>query len=249
MKYLLWDFDNTLAYREGAWSGTLHSILKRNGIHNINLEDIRPFLNIGFPWHSPEIPHILLFNGTIWWEYMNEYFAEIYEKVGINRDQAINYASQVQNEYKNIEKWHLYDDVIPTLQDAIKNNYKNVILSNHIPDLHEIIDQLNIKKYFDGIYTSGKIGHEKPSLKFYDYVINDLKIEKTKCIMIGDNYNADIAGALHAGIQAILVRKSNDKNYKFYSQDFKQILKIVRQISTIEEGGISTATENAVCGN
>ncbi|MCC5642956.1 HAD family hydrolase [Nostoc sp. CHAB 5824] len=235
MKYLFWDFDHTLGYRDGMWSETLHSILKRHEIHNIDLEDIRPFVNIGFTWHSPETPHNLLFNGKTWWEYMNEYFAKIYEKLGINKTQAIKYASQVQNEYKDLEKWHLYDDVIPTLQDAIKNNYKNIILSNHIPELHEIIDELNITEYFEEIYTSGKIGHEKPSLKFYTHVINDLKIEKTECIMIGDSYNADITGALRAGIQAILVRKPNDKNYKLYSPDFREILKIIRKLSTMEE--------------
>ncbi|WP_335112117.1 HAD family hydrolase [Nostoc sp.] len=175
-----------------------------------------------------------MFNGKTWWEYMNEYFAEIYDKVGINKTQAIKYTSQVQNEYKNLEKWHLYD-VIPTLRDAIENNYKNIILLNHILDLHEIIDKLNIAKYFKEIYTSEKIGYEKPNLKFYAHVINDLKIEKTECVMIGDSYNADIAGALRANIQAILVRKPNDKNYKFYSQDFRGILKIIRKGSTIEE--------------
>ncbi|QMS86544.1 HAD family hydrolase [Nostoc edaphicum CCNP1411] len=85
------------------------------------------------------------------------------------------------------------------------------------------------------MYTSGKIGYEKPSLKFYAHVINDLKIEKTECVMIGDSYNADIAGALRADIQAILVRKPNDKNYKLYSQDFREILKIIRKLSTMEE--------------
>ncbi|MEH2330122.1 HAD family hydrolase [Nostoc sp.] len=235
MKYLFWDFDNTLGYRQGMWSETLHSILILNGIYNIHLEDIRPLLKNVFPWHSPETPHSLLFNEKTWWEYMNEYFVEIYERVGINRNQAIKYAFQVQNEYKNIEKWHLYDDVISTLQYTIKNNYKNIILSNHIPELHEIIDELNITEYFEEIYTSGKIGHEKPSLKFYTHVINDLKIEKTECIMIGDSYNADITGALRAGIQAILVRKPNDKNYKLYSPDFREILKIIRTVSTMEE--------------
>lgn len=235
MKYLFWDFDNTLGYRQGMWSETLHSILILNRIYNIDLEDIRPFLKNVFPWHSPETSHSLLFNEKTWWEYMNEYFAEIYERVGINRNQAIKYAFQVQNEYKNIEKWHLYDDAIPTLQYTIKNNYKNIILSNHIPELHEIIDQLNITEYFEKIYTSGKIGYEKPNLKFYAHVINDLNIEKTECVMIGDSYDADIAGALRADIQAILVRKPNDKNYKLYSQDFRGILKIIRKISTIEE--------------
>ena len=36
MKYLFCDFDNTLGYRDGMWSETLHSVLKLHGIHNID---------------------------------------------------------------------------------------------------------------------------------------------------------------------------------------------------------------------
>ncbi|MBN3872191.1 HAD family hydrolase [Nostoc sp. JL33] len=232
MKYLLWDFENTLGYREGMWSGTLHSILESNGIQNIKLEDIRPFLNIGFTWHSPDTPHTTFLNGKTWWEYMNEYFAEVYEKVGIGKNDATIFALQVQNEYKNIRKWHIYKDVTSTLKYALNNDYQNVILSNHIPELNDIIENLGIRDYFTGIYTSGKIGYEKPNIKFYDYVINDLNIENKKCIMIGDSYDADIAGALGAGIKAILVRKPNENNYRFYCKDVTVIIEIVKKMST-----------------
>jgi hypothetical protein len=30
MNYLIWDFDGTLSYREGMWSGTLFEILCRD---------------------------------------------------------------------------------------------------------------------------------------------------------------------------------------------------------------------------
>lgn len=45
--------------------------------------------------------------------------------------------------------------------------------------------------------------------------------------MIGDSYHADIAGALRADIQAILVRKPNDKNYKLYLTGRRNRLKIL----------------------
>ncbi|WP_341528562.1 HAD family hydrolase [Nostoc sp. UHCC 0302] len=230
MKYLLWDFDNTLGYREGMWSGTLHSVLESNGICNIKLEDVRRLLKNGFTWHYPETPHNIFFNGRAWWEYMTEYFVEIYEKLGISKKDAIKFAALVQREYKNLSKWHIYDDVISTLEVANSNNYQNVILSNHIPELDEIIDNLGIKDYFTSIYTSGKIGYEKPNLQVYDYVIKDLKIEKTQCLMIGDNYDADVAGALRAGIKAILVRKPNENNYRFYCKDVNGIIEIARNI-------------------
>ena len=144
MKYLLWDFENTLAYREGMWSGTLHSIIESHGIQNIKLEDIRPFLKIGFTWHSPDTPHSIFLNGKTWWEYMNEYFAEVYEKVGIGKNDATRFALKVQSEYKNISRWHIYNDVIYTLTDALNNDYKNLILSNHIPEINEVIENLGI---------------------------------------------------------------------------------------------------------
>ena len=61
MKYLIWDFDGTLAYREGqwpAWTQALMEVLDREiPGHGAALEPLRPFLRAGFPWHSPEIHH------------------------------------------------------------------------------------------------------------------------------------------------------------------------------------------------
>ncbi|MEH2378333.1 MAG: HAD-IA family hydrolase [Nostoc sp.] len=105
------------------------------------------------------------------------------------------------------------------------------MLSNHIPELNDIIENLGIRDYFTEIYTSGKIGYEKPNIKFYDYVINDLNLENKKCIMIGDSYDADIAGALRAGIKAILVRKPNEKNYRFYCKNIRGIIEIIKNMS------------------
>ncbi|BAT54520.1 hypothetical protein NOS3756_34910 [Nostoc sp. NIES-3756] len=40
------------------------------------------------------------------------------------------------------------------------------------------------------------------------------------------------SGTLQAGIKAILVRKPNDRYYKFYSKDFQKVLESVSKIST-----------------
>lgn len=69
----------------------------------------------------------------------------------------------------------------------INTDYQNVILSNCIPEIEGIIENLRIEKYFTKIYTSGKIDYEKPNLKIFDYVINDLKIERKECIIIGNS--------------------------------------------------------------
>jgi putative hydrolase of the HAD superfamily len=45
---ILWDFDGILAYRDGMWSGTLFSVLDKNNIKNISLENIKSYLSAGF---------------------------------------------------------------------------------------------------------------------------------------------------------------------------------------------------------
>jgi putative hydrolase of the HAD superfamily len=57
MYNILWDFDGTIAYRDGMWSGTLFSLLGKNGINNIPIENIKPYLHTGFTWHTPEYFH------------------------------------------------------------------------------------------------------------------------------------------------------------------------------------------------
>ena len=104
IQYLLWDFDGTLAYRDGMWTDTLFSVLQKNDIKNIIKEDIRPLLNIGFTWHSPDTPHKDIFLGKQWWEYYENYFAEIYKHLYIPIDKCNQLSKQIRDEYINIKK-------------------------------------------------------------------------------------------------------------------------------------------------
>ncbi len=58
MRILMWDFDGTLASRDGMWTGTLVAVANRLLPERmVTKDDIRPFLQTGFPWHTPEHPH------------------------------------------------------------------------------------------------------------------------------------------------------------------------------------------------
>lgn len=230
--YVLWDFDETLAFRDGMWSDTLYSVLIKNEITYIEKEDIKPFLRNGFSWHSPDIPHIDFFCGKKWWEYYEKYFQKIYEKLGVKRSVSSKLCKNIKDEYLNITKWHLYPDTEEALEILINNNYINVIISNHVPELSEIANMLNIGKYFHKIYSSANIGYEKPNKYFYDFIIKDLYANRNNCIVIGDSYDADIVGAIGANIVPILVRKENNRNYKWYCRNLENIretIELIRQ--------------------
>jgi putative hydrolase of the HAD superfamily len=223
---ILWDFDGTLAYRDGMWSGTLFSVLQKNNI-NIPLENIKPYLTTGFTWHNWELSHNEIFKGKIWWEYYETLFENIFIKLRIQKKIAMKLSKQIKMEYMEKTKWSIYDDVIETLEKTIGN--RNIIASNHIPELSEIVNKLNIGKYFVEIYSSGNIGYEKPNKRFYEYILGDQKIDKSNCIIIGDSYDSDIRGGKNIGIKSILVRQDNRNNYELYCKDLKGIVEKIRE--------------------
>jgi putative hydrolase of the HAD superfamily len=229
MKYILWDFDGTLAYRDGNWSGALHSILLNNGITYITIDTLKPYLTKGFTWHNTEKSNKELFGDKTWWEYYEDNFSNIFMELGIQKNISKKISKEIKKEYMNITKWHIYDDTKKTLEGLINKKHKNIILSNHIPELEEIVKGLELDKYFLKVYSSGNIGYEKPNSKIYEYVLNDAKINPNDCIIIGDSYSSDIQGGTKMGIKSILVRSEN-KNYEHYCKDLRNIIKEIERI-------------------
>lgn len=223
MKYLLWDFDNTLAYRDGMWSNTIFELLNENNIYNITMEDLKLYLKSGFPWHTPEISHEKYFGKKKWWEYMNEYFFKILKQLNIGDDVAFAVSNGIRAQYLNPSKWHVYNDTIKCLNHVIEKGFVNVILSNHVPELEQLVKDLGISNYFAKIYSSAHLGYEKPNRKIYEKVLIEL-IDVEGITMIGDSFVADIQGTKEAGIDAILVRNNNDYNYDKYFTSLNELV-------------------------
>lgn len=81
MQYIIWDFDGTLAFRSGMWSGTLIEVLRREMPgHPATISDIRPYMQDGFPWNRPEHPHEPVTTGDKWWEDLLRYFKTLINK-------------------------------------------------------------------------------------------------------------------------------------------------------------------------
>ena len=60
-----------------------------------------------------------------------------------------------------------------------------------------------IEHYFDRIITSESVGVKKPNPRVFTHALNIANAEKHNSIMIGDNVEADIKGALNIGMHAI----------------------------------------------
>jgi putative hydrolase of the HAD superfamily len=210
-RVLFWDFDGTLGYRLGGmWSSALHeALLDAEPDSKLTVHDFAPLLKDGFPWHQPDQEHTNLTTAELWWSNLiSTVIAKAYRSLGYSAEDACRLASIARQKYVDSRYWALYDDVIPLLHSLKEKGWKHIIVSNHVPELHDIISSLGLSGYVSDIVNSALIGYEKPHPQIYQIALERAGNPKNVW-MIGDNIDADVIGAEKAGIKGILVRKED----------------------------------------
>ena len=70
----------------------------------------------------------------------------------------------------------------------------------------------------------------KPNKNFFDLAIKDLKINRDKIIMVGDDIKSDIEGGFYAGLETIQVMTG-----KYTVTDKKNSIQPTKRIKNIKE--------------
>ena len=96
------------------------------------------------------------------------------------------------------------EENISNIKNQIDEAYKLKEDAKNILTEHEKkISNSNLEKYFTCIIDSETVGVKKPNSKIFKYALNVSGAIETESLMIGDNLEADILGALDAGFKAI----------------------------------------------
>jgi len=86
---------------------------------------------------------------------------------------------------------------------------KTAIVTNVDADRFEFqrnkIQVMGLTPYFDAIVMSGEIGVHKPDRRVFDCATSRLGVANEDCVFVGDNPDADIVGALGAGMEAVWI--------------------------------------------
>ncbi len=85
-----------------------------------------------------------------------------------------------------------------------QNQYQLHIITNGFKDVSlKKIEGSNIDHYFTVVVSAEDVNTRKPDPKVFQHALDLANASKEESIIIGDDYIADIEGALHFGIQAI----------------------------------------------
>lgn len=133
---------------------------------------------------------------------MAERFRYPLSKMGID---DLELAEQIGNEYL---------DILPTqtalmphaleILEFLSAKYPLTLISNGFTEVqHKKINSSGIGKYFKHIILSEQAGALKPDPAIFRHALEINKCTNDEAIMIGDNYAADITGAIAANIDQV----------------------------------------------
>lgn len=89
-----------------------------------------------------------------------------------------------------------------------KKGYRMHMTSNGFHEVqYKKLAACGLKDYFDNIILSEDAKYNKPSKAYFDYALKTAGAQSDIVLMIGDNLNTDILGALHAGLDAMLFNR------------------------------------------
>lgn len=107
---------------------------------------------------------------------------------------------------------HLVDGTLKVL-DYLKNNgYRLFIITNGFRMVqHKKLQSSGLASYFEKIFISEEVKCPKPGKEIFQYAIKSSNARKNSSLMIGDDLDVDVKGALNFGIDAVHFNyKSNE---------------------------------------
>ena len=117
-------------------------------------------------------------------------------------DKLINTLSEDYIKYLPSNNF-LFDGTFEVL-NYLNKNYNLHIITNGFHEVqHGKLRNSNIDMYFETVTNSEMVGVKKPNPLIFEHALNLANTSSNSSVMIGDNWEADIQGALNVGIDAI----------------------------------------------
>ena len=206
IRTIFFDLDHTLWDYEVNSRETLSDLFREHSLKSLlgcTLDDfLRTFRKINEElWHLYN--HHKIDRDTI----RDTRFQKIFATFGIENQSL---SERVGREYLEIcpTKPNLFPHAIETLE-YLSGNYPLHIITNGFNDIQDIkLRSSKLRDYFDVIVTSESAGHRKPSKEIFSFACMQAASRRHESLMIGDNLNADIEGAMAAELKAMYFNPS-----------------------------------------
>ena len=207
MKHLFFDLDRTLWDFERNSEAALHELFHALELDR-DIPDFNEFHNI-YKEKNAELWK-LYGSGKLTKEELRSLRFEVtLSAFGLN-DTSL--AHELSTGYIELSprQTQLHKGALETLERLKKEGYQMHIITNGFKEVQYIkLENSGLAPYFEVVVCSEEIGKNKPSPDIFNYSINKAGAKRHNSVMIGDDPEVDVVGAINAGLKGVLFDPEN----------------------------------------
>ncbi len=203
-KHLFFDLDHTLWDFEANARATLEELYTSLKLEEKGVDDFELFYT-----------NYLVHNERLWEQYRNGFIKQ--NELRIKRMRLALLDFKIVNEELSEKMNVQFLKLLPTrtivfpycfkiLDYLIEKKYTLHLITNGFEDVqHSKLKYSGLAKYFTEVITSEGSNYLKPNKEIFEYAFSKSNAKPDESIMIGDNIDVDIQGAINAGIDSVFV--------------------------------------------
>lgn len=134
-----------------------------------------------------------------WWKRFLERLCEHLEVPAPSRFAA----AELFARFARAEAWEVYPDVEATLGALRARGLRLGVISNWDPRLPDVLDRLDLARFFDAVVYSSAVGAEKPDCRIFLAALRGLDVTAEEALHVGDGRLEDVEGAQAVGMRAL----------------------------------------------
>jgi epoxide hydrolase-like predicted phosphatase len=131
-----------------------------------------------------------------------EYWADVADQLGLDETTL----AEFRHDYFSGDR--LDEEMVQFIRD-LRPRFKTALLSNASPQLHRLLDELDVAELFDVLVVSGVVGVQKPDPDIYRLVLKRLGLHPQETIFV-DDFTRNVEAAQELGMQTLHFRAGMD---------------------------------------
>lgn len=200
-KHLFFDLDHTLWDFDRNSTESITELYQTFGLAGWGVGSVDEFNQ-----------HFIRINRHLWREYDNNRmshadirqrrFRMVMEAMGLS-DHSI--CDELNAAYLHLlpRKPHLMEAAIDLL-DHLRDRYHLHIITNGFDEIQALkMESAGLTRYFEHVITNQKADAKKPDPRIFEFALAVSGAALAESLMIGDNYEADVMGAINAGMDVV----------------------------------------------
>lgn len=108
---------------------------------------------------------------------------------------------------------HLWSNVVERSAESLERlrsaGLRLGVVSNSDGRVEQALEAAGLRGYFDVVIDSALVGIEKPDPRIFHAALEALGVSPEEALYVGDLYEVDVIGARAAGMEAVLLGKSD----------------------------------------